>query len=96
MNSGKNLPLARAGHQPRAALPAAAPKSVVTALKGRRSVYFEAADGYVNTAVYDRYELPLGEVFQGPAIIEEYDAGFLVPPEARAEMDEYGNIVIIF
>ena len=33
---------------------------------------------------------------QDPAIIEEYDAGFLVPPEARAEMDEYGNIVIIF
>ena len=79
-----------------AALPAAAPKSVVTALKGRRSVYFEAADGYVNTAVYDRYELPLGEVFQGPAIIEERETTIVTGPDTEFHLDPAANIIIDF
>jgi N-methylhydantoinase A len=30
----------------------------------------------------------------GPCIIEEYDATCLVPPGARAMLDDFGNIVI--
>jgi N-methylhydantoinase A len=30
----------------------------------------------------------------GPLLIEEYDATTLVPPDATAELDAWGNIVI--
>ena len=59
-----------------------------------RQAYFGPETALVRTPVLTRADLLVP--IQDPAIIEEYDAGFLVPPEARAEMDEYGNIVIIF
>ena len=67
-----------------------------TALKGRRPVYFEAAGGYVETAVYDRYRLPLGEVFEGPAIIEERETSILTGPDTTFHLDPAANIIIDF
>ena len=74
----------------------AALKTVEMALKGRRAVYFEAADGYVDTAVYDRYKLPLGEVFQGPAIIEERETSIVAGPDTEFQLDPAANIIIDF
>lgn len=74
----------------------AAPKTGGTALKGRRPVYFEAAEGYVDTAVFDRYKLPLGEVFQGPAIIEERETTIVAGPDTEFHLDPAANIIIDF
>ena len=30
----------------------------------------------------------------GPLIVEEYDATCLIPPGAKASLDDYGNIVV--
>jgi N-methylhydantoinase A len=59
-----------------------------------RPAWFGAAHGWVKTPVLRRSELVGGRT--GPLIVEEYDATCLVPPSARAELDEPGNIVIEF
>jgi N-methylhydantoinase A len=59
-----------------------------------RPAWFGAAHGWVKTPVLRRSELVGGRT--GPLIVEEYDATCLVPPSARAELDETGNIVIEF
>jgi len=66
------------------------------ALKGKRSVYFEAAGGYVETAIYDRYRLPMGETIQGPAIIEERETSIVTGPDTKFHVDAAANIVIDF
>ncbi len=67
-----------------------------TALKGKRPVYFEASGGYVETAIYDRYQLPLANVFQGPAIIEERETSIVTGPDTTFYLDPAGNIIIDF
>src|SRR5262249_20698058 len=42
-----------------------------SAIKGRRPVWFPEANGYVETLVYDRTRLAVGDRFAGPAVIEE-------------------------
>jgi N-methylhydantoinase A len=57
-----------------------------------RRAYFGKQKGWLDTPVLRRSDLR-GSV-SGPAIIEEYDATCVVPPDARAELDAAGNIVI--
>ena len=59
-----------------------------------RPAWLGAAYGWVKTPVMRRSDLGGGRT--GPLIIEEYDATCLVPPSARAGLDEAGNIVIEF
>lgn len=60
----------------------------------RRSVFFAEAGGFVETAVYERSELPAGVSFAGPAIVEEYDSTLVVHPGFSAETDAYGNLLL--
>jgi N-methylhydantoinase A len=62
--------------------------------RGDRQVYFEAAGGYVETAFYDRYLLPKGKVFRGPAVIEERETSIVVGPDAEFFVDSAANVVI--
>ena len=57
-----------------------------------RRAYFGAAAGWIETPVLRRSALASPR--HGPCIIEEYDATCLVPPGARASLDDFGNIVI--
>ena len=57
-----------------------------------RQVYFGPGQGWMDVSVFDRGRL--NKVNDGPCLIEEYDATCLVPPNARASLDERGNIVI--
>jgi N-methylhydantoinase A len=57
-----------------------------------RRVYFGPAVGWLETPVRRRGEF--GSAKLGPCIIEEYDATCVVPPNARASLDEAGSIVI--
>jgi N-methylhydantoinase A len=63
---------------------------------GKRQVYFEAAQGYVETAFYDRYRLAQGAVIAGPAVIEEHETSIVVGPDASFHVDDAANIVIEF
>ena len=65
-----------------------------SAHKGERQVYFEAAGGYVETAYYDRYLLPKGKTFSGPAVIEERETSIVVGPDAEFYVDPAANVVI--
>ena len=46
------------------------------------------------TRVYDRKVLRYGHLIKGPAIIGEYSATTLVPPDFVCEVDAFGNLVL--
>ena len=57
-----------------------------------REAYFGKQHGWLQTPVLARADL--SNPRSGPVIIEEYDATCLVPPNASARLDSFGNIVI--
>ena len=57
-----------------------------------RQAYFGPEAGWIETPVLRREDLATAR--SGPCIIEEYDATCLVPPDAAASLDAYGNIAI--
>ena len=59
-----------------------------------RPVCFEATDGYVETPVVRRTDLPPGTEVQGPAIIEEFGSTVPLHPGFTARIDEYLNIIV--
>jgi N-methylhydantoinase A len=61
-----------------------------------RPAWFPEAGGYVETAVHDRYALPLGALIEGPAIIEERESTFVIPPAAHCTMSADGSLVVGF
>lgn len=72
------------------------PETIIPGLPGAptevRPVYFDGA--WHDTPVYDRTTLPAGTEFAGPAIINQLDSTVVVPPQCRAEIDEWLNIRI--
>jgi len=56
---------------------------------GTRQAYF--GEGFVDTPVYDGTRLGSGAEVQGPALIEEPFTVVVVPPSARARLDDAGN-----
>ena len=64
---------------------AAAPREFVT-------VYF--TDRQSRASLYDRDEIEAGARLRTPCIVTEYSATTLVPPGARAALDERGNLII--
>jgi N-methylhydantoinase A len=57
-----------------------------------RPVYFGKERGWIETPVLRRCDLKAAST--GPLIVEEYDSTCVIPPDARAELDAGGNIVI--
>jgi N-methylhydantoinase A len=66
-----------------------------TAIKGHRQVFFSELGGYVATPIYDRYLLTAGMTFPGPAIVEERDSTAVVGPKTTAQIDPYGNLIVL-
>ena len=64
------------------------------ALIERRPAYFEEARGFVETPVYARSRLRAGEVFKGPALIEEAESTGVIGPSATVEVDPFGNLIM--
>ncbi len=58
----------------------------------RREVYFGPERGWVDTPVHDRATLR-GHVV-GPAILQGADSTVLIPPDASADTDAFGNLLI--
>ena len=65
-----------------------------TAGKGQRLVYFAELGGFVSTPVYDRYRLPPGATFAGPAIVEERDSTAVVGPHSSVRVDAFANLIV--
>jgi N-methylhydantoinase A len=59
-----------------------------------RPVCFDAAEGYVDTAVLWRPDLAPGAVVEGPAIIEEFGSTVPVHPGFTARVDDYLNLIV--
>jgi N-methylhydantoinase A len=63
------------------------------ALKGHRRAWFPEADAFVDTPVYDRYELNPGDRITGPALIEERECTCVIGIGDRAQVDASRNLV---
>ena len=72
----------------------AAAGSPEEAQKGTRPAYFGETGGFVDTPVFDRYQLGPGAVIEGPAIIEERESTIVVGPGSRARIDELLGVVV--
>lgn len=62
------------------------------ALRERRQVYDGVA--FTDTPVYGRGHLRPGDAFDGPAVVEQYDATTYVAPSWSARTDAFGNLVM--
>ncbi|MFP6890865.1 MAG: hypothetical protein VCF07_14155, partial [Nitrospinota bacterium] len=63
-------------------------------VKGSRGMFDGARRAFADGTVYDRYALPAGGEFKGPAVIEERESAIVVPSDGTFAKDEAGNIVI--
>jgi len=63
-----------------------------SALKGKRSVYFEEARAFTPTPIYDFERLVPGTALSGPAIIETPVTTIVVNPKDTAMVDEFHNV----
>ena len=61
---------------------------------GRRPVYFEDTNSWVETPVYERENIGGGGRLRGPAIVEQYDSTTVLYPGWRATVDRFGNLVL--
>ena len=63
-------------------------------LKGTRPVWFPETRSFVPTPVYDRYRMPAGVQWTGPAVIEERESTLVIGPQARFCVEAGGNLRI--
>ena len=64
------------------------------AQSGRRPVFFDAVDGWVDTPVFWRPDLAPGDVLAGPAVIEEFGSTVPLHPGFVARIDELANVLV--
>lgn len=81
---------------PRVSLPKVQPPADAGGRKGVRRAYFPETHGYVECPVYDRHRLAAGTPLVGPAIVEEPHSTTVLPPSARARVDEYATLIVRF
>lgn len=63
-----------------------------TAPAASRSVWFEG--GYMETPIYRREALAVGQSIQGPAIVEQMDTTVVLDPRTRGDVDRSGNLIL--
>ena len=68
--------------------------TIAEARKGMRQVYFHEQRGFMDSAVYDRYAIPPGSVFQGPAVVEERESTVIIGPGATVQVDSSLNLLV--
>lgn len=80
-------------YEPRPASEPDRPRGSEEAVKGTRHVHFDASKATAAT-VFERDLLATGSRFDGPAIIEQFDATTVVPPGWRGQVDVFGNLIL--
>ena len=66
---------------------------ITQTIKGERLVDFDD-EGRHNTTIYDGDLMAPGMQLSGPAVIEQSGTTIVIYPQQRAEIDEYGNVII--
>jgi N-methylhydantoinase A len=90
-----NLRVASIGRRPRFDLAALSPgpeASMAAADRGARRVWF---GGSREARIFDRLLLPVGAEIFGPAILEQPDATIVVDPGLAANIDRFGNVILV-
>jgi len=64
------------------------------AYKQKRSVFFEEKGEYVDTPVYDRYRISVGEIIDGPAVFEENESTLIIGPGSVCQAQPDGSLVV--
>lgn len=59
-----------------------------------RRVHFPGNPKPLDTPIYKHDAMPVGAEVDGPCIIDQFDTTTVIPPGARATVDEYSNIRI--
>jgi N-methylhydantoinase A len=82
------------GRTPKPALPKLRPgaPNPAAALVSKSQVLFQGH--WKLTAIYDRSRLLAGNRIPGPAIVTEYSATSLIPPEWTCRVDRNGNLIL--
>ncbi len=62
--------------------------------KGERQVYFGDVGGFVSTGIYDGDNMEVGNMVEGPAIVELSTTTIVVPPKATIELTPYGSFLM--
>ncbi len=62
--------------------------------KDTRDVFFEEADGFVATPIYDGDAMQYGNSVHGPAVIEQKITTIAVPPGFSIEVGKYGDYIM--
>jgi len=75
-------------------LQGAAAREERSAVKGQRPAYFPEPGNFVETTVYDRARLVVGDRFDGPAVIEEEGSTLVVGPGASVHVAVTGNLIV--
>lgn len=68
------------------------PTSLADAKLGQRQVWFD--QGWADCPVYDRFKIPIGASFVGPAIMNQLDTTTVIEPGQRIDIDDCANLVI--
>jgi N-methylhydantoinase A len=66
--------------------------SLETARQGSRRVWFD--DGWRDTPLFARLELPATTTIDGPAILEQPDATVVLEPGLSGRIDPLGNLLV--
>ncbi len=70
------------------------PSPDTAALLCQRPVYWDPQQGFTDTPVYDYALLRPGNQIQGPAVVEAVHTTYVVAPEWRFTLDNWGNAII--
>lgn len=62
---------------------------------GSRPVLFPEIGRYIDTPIYRRDTLGAGATIDGPAIVEQLDSTTVILPGQRAEVERFGNIIVV-
>jgi N-methylhydantoinase A len=60
--------------------------------RDEQKIYFDGV--FVAARVYARNDLRAGMTVEGPAMVTEYTSATIVPPEWKADVDGFGNLVL--
>ena len=69
------------------------PRAIESAVKGSRDVFFDGRTPTMTT-IYERDGLDIGVSVAGPAIVEQFDATTVVPPDWTARVDRNRNLIL--
>ncbi len=80
--------------QPKPALSTIAEQTGPVQPIATRSVFFFETRGFLTCPVYARTHLGAGATLTGPAVVEQYDATTLIPPDCQARVDRFGALIL--